>query len=148
MRNGAATLSSSVSTNLSEYDDFPDRNWWHIRELIATSPGDSYCDTDDEEYGYYRDAPEWDYSGLRDLNAVARFQAAATYCLTGPNDSSEGEYDPTHECFVVVLPEGEDDDGGAGDNVAGNLVAVTPPMGPPPHDAPRSWLSYVSSKQI
>jgi hypothetical protein len=66
MRNGAATFSSLVSTNLSEYDDFPDRNWWHIRELIATSPGDSYRDTDGEEYGYYHDALEWHYSWLRD----------------------------------------------------------------------------------
>jgi hypothetical protein len=138
MRNGAATFSSSISTNLSEYDDFPDRHWWHIWELIATSSTDSYRDTDGEEYDYYRDALDWDYSGLRDPNAVARFQAAATYYLTCSDDSSEGEYDPTRECFIVVLPEGKDEGGGAGDNEVRNTVAVTPPMGAPPPDAARA----------
>jgi len=37
------------------------------------------------------------------------FQAAANYCLTCSDDSSEGDYDPTRECFVAVLGEHNSD---------------------------------------
>ena len=37
------------------------------------------------------------------------FQAAADYCLTYSDDSSEGDYDPTRECFMVELGEHNDD---------------------------------------
>jgi len=37
------------------------------------------------------------------------FQAAADYCLTYSDDSSEGDYDPTRECFMVKLGEHNDD---------------------------------------
>src|SRR6185312_14799267 len=49
--------------------------------------------------------PEWDYSGICDLGDFLSFQAAADYCLTCSDDSSEGDYDPTRECFVTVLGE-------------------------------------------
>ena len=57
--------------------------------------------------------PEWDYSGIRDLEAFLSFQAAADYCLTCSDDSSEGDYDPTRECFVAVLGKHNDDDDAA-----------------------------------
>jgi hypothetical protein len=41
------------------------------------------------------------------------FQAAADYCLTYSDESSEGDYDPTRECFMVEL--GKHDDGAAND---------------------------------
>jgi hypothetical protein len=53
--------------------------------------------------------PEWDYSGIRDIGAFLSFQAAADYCLTCSNDSSEGGYDPTEECFIAVLGEPNSD---------------------------------------
>jgi len=51
----------------------------------------------DEGYVFVRgcEAPEWDYSGLHDREAFLSFQAAADYCLTYSDDSSEGDYDPT-----------------------------------------------------
>lgn len=138
---GATTAySSAIDTDLGEYEDLPDRHFWSIRQLLATSPDDSYRDTDGEEYGYGRGAPEWDYSGLRDPDADRRFQSAATYCLTCSDDSSEEDYDPTCECFVIVIGEGEDEGGGAGDTAPRNMVAVTPLAGatPPPPDATRT----------
>ena len=44
-----------------------------------------------------------DYSGVRDPDAFRSFQLAAAYCLTCSEDSSEGDYDPTRECFMVQL---------------------------------------------
>ena len=56
---------------------------------------------------------EWDYSGIRDLGAFLSFQAAADYCLTYSDDSSEGDYDPTRECFVAEIGHPDDDDSAA-----------------------------------
>ena len=33
----------------------------------------------------------------------------AAYCLTYSEDSCEGDYDPTWECFMVQLAEGQND---------------------------------------
>ena len=49
-----------------------------------------------------------DYSGVRDLDAFRSFQLAAAYCLTCSEDSSEGDYDPTRECFIVELANGRE----------------------------------------
>jgi hypothetical protein len=54
--------------------------------------------------------PEWDYSGIRDLRAFLSFQAAADYCLTCSDNSSEGDYNPTQECFITELGGPDDDD--------------------------------------
>ena len=61
-------------------------------------------------------ASEWDYSGVRNLDAFWSFQLMANYCLTCSEDSSEGDYDPTRECFMVeladvVVDEAPSDDG-------------------------------------
>lgn len=42
MRNAAATYASSVSTNMSVYDDLPDHHLTSIRNLIASTGNDSY----------------------------------------------------------------------------------------------------------
>jgi hypothetical protein len=83
-----------------------------VRNLIASTPDSSYLDSTNEGSVPARDRvnPEWDYSGIHDLGAFLSFQAAADYCLTCSDDSSEGEYDPTQECFVAVLGEHDDDD--------------------------------------
>ena len=105
MRTATATYASSVSTNLSAYEDLPGHHLILIRKLIASSPNDSYPNSADEEYIYVCgcEAPEWDYSGLRDHDAFLSFQAAVDYCLACSDDSSEGDYDPTRECFMVEL---------------------------------------------
>jgi len=108
MRNTTATYASSVSTNLSTYEDLPGHHLVSIRNLIASSPDDSYPDMADD-INLFMDnltALEWDYSGVRDLDAFRSFQLAATYCLTCSEDSNDGDYDPTRECFMVELADG------------------------------------------
>ena len=48
-----------------------------------------------------------DYSGVRDPDAFRSFQLAAAYCLTCSKDTSEGDYDPTRECFMAELADGQ-----------------------------------------
>ena len=45
MRNAAATYALLVSTNMSAYEDMPGYHLISIRNLIASSPDDSYPDT-------------------------------------------------------------------------------------------------------
>ena len=45
MRNAATTNTSSISTNMSAYKDLPGHHLTSIRNLIASSPDDSYPDT-------------------------------------------------------------------------------------------------------
>ena len=72
---------------------------------------------------------EWDYSGIRDLGAFLSFQAAADYCLTCSDDSSEGDYDPTRECFVAEIGDPDDDDADAA-HAATAAAGVTAAPGP------------------
>ena len=44
----AATYASSVSTNMSAYEDLPGHHLLSIRNLIVSSPDDSYPDTADD----------------------------------------------------------------------------------------------------
>jgi len=112
MRTAAATYASSVNTNLSAYEDLPGHHLISIRNLIASPPNESYPDSADKGYVYVRgsEASELDYSGLHDCEAFLSFQAAADYCLTYSDNSSEGDYDPTQGCFMVELAEGQIDD--------------------------------------
>ena len=77
------------------------------------------------------EAPEWDYFGVRNLDAFQSFQAAADYYLTCSDDSSEVDYNPTRECFMVELADGQIDDmpsdGNNGEeNPPANQVVVPP----------------------
>ena len=92
MRASAATYASSVSTNMSAYEDLPRHHLLSARNLITSTPDSSYLDSADEGSVLVQDRmnPEWDYSGIRDLGAFLSFQVAADYCLTCSDDSSEG----------------------------------------------------------
>ena len=113
MRN-AATYASSASTNSTEYEDLPGHHLYSIRNLIASSPDDSYPEmagsiADDISFfmdNFMAEEAE-DYSGVRDFGAFRSFQLAAAYCLTYSEDSSEGDYNPTRECFMVQLADGQ-----------------------------------------
>ena len=135
MRN-AATYASSTSTNFAEYEDLPGHHLLSIRNLIALSPNDSYPETassiaDDVNFfmsNFTAEEAE-DYFRVRDPDAFRSFQLSMTYCLTCSEDSSEGDYDPARECFMVQLADGQDDnapgddgDGGA-DAQANQAVA-------------------------
>ena len=96
MRNVAATYASSVSTNMSAYEDLPGHHLISIRNLIASSPDDSYPDTAgtiSDDINFFMDnftAPEWDYSGVRDLDAFRSFQLAATSTSPAPRTPARG----------------------------------------------------------
>ena len=108
MRNVTTTYASLISTNMSTYEDLPGHHLLSIRNLIASSPDNSYPDSAEDGYVYVRgcEASEWDYSGLCDRKAFLSFQDAVDYCLTCSDDSSEGDYDPNRECFMVELADG------------------------------------------
>jgi hypothetical protein len=57
---------------------------------------------------------EWDFSGMPDPVIFQRFLDAADYWFGYSNDSSIGNYDPTRECFVVVVDDQADDANGVG----------------------------------
>ena len=75
---------------------------------------------------------EWDYSGIRGLEAFLSFQAATDYCLTCSDDSSEGDYDPTRECFVTMIGEPGDDNNVAADAAHAAISAAGPAAAPGP----------------
>jgi len=60
------------------------------------------------------------------------FQAAADYCLACSDESSEGDYDPTRECFVAVIGEPGDDDDVAADAARAAMAAAGPAAVPGP----------------
>ena len=71
MRSSAMTYASSVSTDMSAYEDLPGHHLLSIRNLIASTPDSSYPGCSDKESITTRGRmnPEWDYSGVRDLEA-------------------------------------------------------------------------------
>jgi len=125
MRN-ATTYASSSSTNFTEYEDLPGHHLLSIRNLIASSPDDSYPETansiaDDINFfmsNFTAEEAE-DYSGVRDPDAFRSFQFAVAYCLTCSEDSSEGDYDPTRECFMTELADGQNDNAPGNDENGG-----------------------------
>ena len=108
MRN-TATYASSISSNFTEYEDLPGHHLLSIRNLIASSPDESYPETassiaDDVNFfmnNFTAEEAE-DYSGVRDPDAFRSFQLATAYCLTCSEDSSEGKYNTTRECFMAA----------------------------------------------
>jgi hypothetical protein len=162
MRN-AATYASSSSTNFTEYEDLPGHHLLSIRNLIASSPDDSYPETAGsiaDDINFFMDnftAEEAeDYSGVRDPDVFCTFQLAAAYCLTCSEDSSERDYDPTRECLMAELADGaikeaSRDDGNGREHPPANQVVAPPPanrgqcpLRTPPlcqarHHGRRSW---------
>ena len=79
MRN-AASYASSSSINFAKYEDLPGHHLLSIRNLIASSPNDSYPETASsiaDDISFFMDnftAEEAeDYSGLRDPDAFRSF---------------------------------------------------------------------------
>jgi len=117
---------------MSAYEDLPGHHLLSIRNLIASTPDSSYLDSADEgsipEQGHVN--PEWDYSGIRDLEAFLSFQAAADYCLICSDDSSERDYDPTRECFVAEIGDLDDDNDDAADAARAATATAGPAAAP------------------
>ena len=85
-----------------------------------------------------------DYSGVRDPDTFRSFQLAAAYCLTCSEDSSEGDYDPTRECFMVQLADGQEDNAPGDDGNGGADAQANQPV--VPATAPSS-LSSSAARQ-
>ena len=131
MRN-IASYASSTSTNFAEYEDLPDHHLLSIRNHVALYPDDSYpemASSNADDISFFMDnftAEEAeDYSGVRDLDAFRSFQLAAAYCLTCSEDSSEGDYDPTRECFMAELADGQNDNAQGNDGNGGQTRRQT-----------------------
>ena len=60
-----------------------------------------------------------DYSGVRDPDALRSFQLATAYYLTCSEDSSEGDFDPSRECFMADLADEQNDNARATTRTAG-----------------------------
>ena len=75
MRASATIYASSVSSNMSTYEDLLGHHLLSARNLIASRPDGSYPDSAGEESAPTYDCvnPEWDYSRIRDLGAFLSF---------------------------------------------------------------------------
>ena len=121
MRNAAAYV-SSTSTNFAKREDLPGHHLLSIRNLITSSLDESYPETassiaDDVNFFMNNFAGEEaeDYSGVYDPDALRSFQLATAYCLTCSEDSSEGDFDPSRECFLVDLADEQNDNAPSND---------------------------------
>jgi hypothetical protein len=149
MRNAAATYASFASTDVAAYEDLPGHHLLAVRNLIATTNDESYHDSANElppttSHGY----AEWDFSGVPDPVMFQGFLDTADYWFGYSDDSSTGSYDPTRECFVVVVDDHADDADatGAGDRDAPQNPG---PSAPPPHRRgisalTRNWPKHIS----
>ena len=110
MRNAAAHA-SSTSANFTEHEDLLGHHLLSVRSLISSPPDKSYHemassiadDVNSFMNNFAADEAE-DYSGVCDPDARS-FQLAAGYCLTCFEGSSEGDFDPSRECFMVDLAD-------------------------------------------
>jgi hypothetical protein len=115
MCNTAMVYALSASTDVAAYKDLLGHHLLAVRNLITSTNDESYHDSTSElppttSHGY----AEWDFSGVPDPVMFQRFLDAADYWFGYSEDSSTGSYDPTRECFVVVV-----DDQADGTNAAG-----------------------------
>jgi hypothetical protein len=160
MRNATMAYTSSASTDVAAYEDLRDLHLLADRNLIATTNDESYHGSASElpPTTSHRYA-EWDFSDVTDLVMFQRFLDAADYWFGYSDDFSAGSYDPTRECFVVVVNDQANDanaagagDGEAPQNLGTRLLQGSGPSAPPPHwrGAPTStcsWPKHASSRQ-
>jgi hypothetical protein len=97
--------------------------------------------------------PEWDYSELRNADASRRFQASTDYCFSYSDDSDDGGYDPSRECFVVNFsgapaPELAHTPNGALHSAHSSMAdSVAEAPVPPNPGAQRAWLDELEEAQ-
>ena len=152
MRN-AATYASSTVADFIEHEDTPCHHLRLIRSLSASSPDEPYPGTassiaDDVDFFMNNFTAEeaGDLSRVRDPNAFRAFQLATAYCLTCSEDSSEGDFDPSRECFMVDLADEQNDNAPSNDGDAGADARAKQPANPPA--APSSSSSAARQAQL
>ena len=81
-------------------------------DLIATTPTHAHANSSKEDEAWARA----DFSGLRDPEAMRRLMVVSDYCFGYSDFDDEGTYDPTRECFHIVLgmPGANNENEGAG----------------------------------
>src|SRR6185295_7788432 len=72
-----------------------------------------------------------DYSGVRDPDALRWFQLATAYYLTCSEDSSEGDFDPSRECFMADLADEQNDNAPSNGANGGADAQANQPVVPP-----------------
>ena len=152
MRNAAAHA-SSTGANFIKHEDPPGHHLLSIRSLIATSPDESYPETatsiaDDVNFfinNFTAEEAE-DYSRVRDPDALRSFQLATAYCLTCCEDSSEGDFDPSRECFMADLADEQNDNAPSNGADSGADAQANQPVVPPA--APSTSRSAARQAQL
>jgi hypothetical protein len=141
MRNAAMAYASSASTHVAAYEVLPGHHLLAVRNLIATTNDESYHGSASElppatSHGYV----EWDFSGVPNPVMSLQFLDAANYWFGYSDDSSAGSYDPTRECFIVIVDDQANDANaaGAGDEEAPQNPGTGLPQGPGPSARPIS----------
>jgi hypothetical protein len=92
---------TSASAFARAYPDLPGYHMWSTWDrltAVSTSRPVGSEEEDDPDFS-------WDFSGLRDPNAMRDFMSACDHCLSGYSDDGhnlddEG-YDPSRECFDI-----------------------------------------------
>lgn len=135
MRSAAAGYSLTVSTDMNAYDDLSGHHLTAICNLIASTSSDSYPESATEVF-LNQDDPSLDPSQLQYPDAHRAFQAMADYCLTCSDDSSDGDFDPTHECFVILDANDDDVEEDPHEANPGRGTPPVPPGATPPPAAP------------
>jgi hypothetical protein len=139
MRNAATAYASSASNDVAAYEDLSGHHLLAVRNLIASTNDESYHGSGSELppttlHGY----AELDFSGVLDPVMLQRFLDAADYWFG--YWSSAISYDPTRECFVVVVDDQADrsNAAGAGDGEAPRNPGANAPRNPGPSAPPTS----------
>jgi hypothetical protein len=137
MCNAATAYASSASTDVAAYEDLLSHHLLAVRNLITTTNDESYHGSASElppaiSHGY----AEWDIFGVPDPVMFQRFLDAADYWFGYSDDSSAESYDPTRECFVVVIDDQADGTNmaGAGDGEAPRNLGADTPQNPRPSE--------------
>ena len=124
-----------------------------IRSLITSSPDESYPETassiaDDVNFFMNNLTAEEaeDYSEVCDPDALRSFQLAMAYCLTCSENSSEGDFDPSRECFMVQLADEQNDNAPSNDGDGRADAQANPPV--VPLAAPSSSSSAARQAQL
>jgi len=135
LRDAQRCRASSTSANSTKREDLPGHHLLSIRNLVASSPDESCPEAasliaDDVNFfmnNFTAEEAE-DYSGVRDPDALRTFLLATAYCLTCSEDSSEGDFDPSRECFMADLADEQNDNAPGNHGDGGADAQANPPV--------------------
>jgi hypothetical protein len=121
----ARAYASSVSTNMSAYEELPGHHLRSTLNLVASTPTSEYLDST-ETPGAELCATAFHHYDPRDIRP--HMHLSYYYFGTPDSDSADDSYDPTRECFNIdgaITSNSEDEAAVGGRN-------ATPPHVEPP----------------